>query len=227
MRFFNALLFLLTPLFGLSQIVSTNPETVETALIQKRKLQENALVKNIAFTNIGTTIMSGRVVDLAVNPNNPNEFYAAYASGGLWHTKNNGTTFTPILDTANTQNIGAIAVHWNTNTIWVGTGENNSSRSSYAGIGILKSTDNGATWINMGLKDAHHIGSIAINEQNPNEVIIGVIGHLYSPNQQRGIFKTTDGGATWKNTLFISENTGIIDVKVQPDNFNIQYAAAW
>ena len=227
MRFFNALLFLLTPLFGLSQIVSTTPETVETALIQKRKLQENALVKNIAFTNIGPTIMSGRVIDLAVNPNNPNEFYAAYASGGLWHTKNNGTTFTPILDTANTQNIGAIAVHWNTNTIWVGTGENNSSRSSYAGIGILKSTDNGATWINMGLKDTHHIGSIAINEQNPNEVIIGVIGHLYSPNQQRGIFKTTDGGATWKNTLFISENTGIIDVKVQPDNFNIQYAAAW
>ncbi len=171
--------------------------------------------------------MSGRVVDLAVNPNNPNEFYAAYASGGLWHTKNNGTTFTPILDTANTQNIGAIAVHWNTKTIWVGTGENNSSRSSYAGIGILKSTDNGATWINMGLKDAHHIGSIILNEQNPEEIVIGVIGHLYSPNQQRGIFKTTDGGATWKHTLYISENTGIIDVKVQPDNFNIQYAAAW
>lgn len=227
MRFFNALLFLLTPLFGLSQIVNTTPETVETALIQKRKSQENALVKNIAFTNIGPTIMSGRVIDLAVNPDNPNEFYAAYASGGLWHTKNNGTTFTPVLDTANTQNIGAIAVHWNTNTIWVGTGENNSSRSSYAGIGILKSTDNGATWTNMGLKDAHHIGSIIINEQNPEEIIIGVIGHLYSPNQQRGIFKTTDGGATWKHTLYISENTGIIDVKVQPDNFNIQYAAAW
>ena len=227
MRFFNALLFLLTPLFGLSQIVSTTSETVETALIQKATLQENALVKDIAFTNIGPTIMSGRVVDLAVNPTNPNEFYAAYASGGLWHTKNNGTTFTPILDTANTQNIGAIAVHWKTNTIWVGTGENNSSRSSYAGIGILKSTDNGATWTNIGLKDSHHIGSIVINEQNPKEVVIGIIGHLYSPNQQRGIFKTTDGGATWKNTLFISENTGIIDVKVQPDNFNIQYAAAW
>jgi photosystem II stability/assembly factor-like uncharacterized protein len=227
MRFFNALLFLLTPLLGLSQTVSTTPETVETALILRKKLQGNALVKNIAFTNIGPTIMSGRVVDLAVNPNNPNEFYTAYASGGLWHTKNNGTTFTPILDTADTQNIGAIAVHWNTNTIWVGTGENNSSRSSYAGIGILKSTDNGTNWTNVGLKDAHHIGSIIINEQNPEEVIVGVIGHLYSPNKQRGVFKTIDGGATWKNTLFISENTGIIDVKVQPDNFNMQYAAAW
>jgi len=184
-------------------------------------------VKNIPFTSIGPTIMSGRVVDLEVNPNNPNEFYAAYASGGLWHTKNNGTTFTPILDTANTQNIGAISVHWKTKTIWVGTGENNSSRSSYAGIGILKSTDNGKTWTNVGLKDSHHIGSIIINPNNPDEVVIGVIGHLYSPNKQRGIFKTIDGGKTWKQTLFISENTGIIDVKIQPDNFNIQYATAW
>jgi len=189
--------------------------------------QETSLVKNIPFTSIGPTIMSGRVVDLEVNPNNPNEFYAAYASGGLWHTKNNGTTFTPILDTAETQNIGAIAVHWDTRTIWVGTGENNSSRSSYAGVGILKSTDNGKSWLNVGLTDSHHIGSIAINPNDPDEVAIGVIGHLYSPNKQRGIFKTIDGGKTWEQSLFISENTGVIDLKVQPDNFNIQYAAAW
>jgi len=189
--------------------------------------QETSLVKNIPFTSIGPTIMSGRVVDLEVNPENPNEFYAAYASGGLWHTKNNGTTFTPILDTSETQNIGAIAVHWKTQTIWVGTGENNSSRSSYAGIGILKSADNGSTWANVGLKDSHHIGSIIINPNNPDEVAIGVIGHLYTPNKQRGVFKTIDGGKTWKQSLFISENTGVIDVKVQPNNFNIQYAAAW
>jgi len=189
--------------------------------------QETSLVKNIPFTSIGPTIMSGRVVDLAVNPDNPNEFYAAYASGGLWHTKNNGTTFTPILDTSETQNIGDIAVHWKTRTIWVGTGENNSSRSSYAGIGILKSTDNGKTWTNVGLKDSHHIGSIVIHPNNPDEVVIGVIGHLYSPNKQRGVYKTLDGGKTWNQTLFISENTGIIDVKIQPNNFNIQYAAAW
>lgn len=189
--------------------------------------QEKSLVKNIPFTSIGPTIMSGRVVDLEVNPNNPNEFYTAYASGGLWHSKNNGTTFTPILDTSETQNIGDVAVHWETRTIWVGTGENNSSRSSYAGIGILKSTDNGKNWINVGLKDSHHIGSIVINLNNPDEVVIGVIGHLYSPNKQRGVFKTIDGGKTWKQSLFISENTGVIDVKVQADNFNIQYAASW
>ena len=189
--------------------------------------QETSLVKNIPFISIGPTIMSGRVVDLEVNPENPNEFYTAYASGGLWHTKNNGTTFTPILDTSETQNIGAIAVHWETRTIWVGTGENNSSRSSYAGIGILKSTDNGKHWENVGLTDSHHIGSIVINPNNPDEVVIGVIGHLYTPNKQRGVFKTIDGGKTWKQSLFISENTGVIDVKVQPNNFNIQYAAAW
>jgi len=189
--------------------------------------QETSLVKNIPFTNIGPTIMSGRVVDLEVNPDNPNEFYTAYASGGLWHTKNNGTTFTPILDTAETQNIGDIAVHWKSRTIWVGTGENNSSRSSYAGVGILKSINNGKTWENVGLTDSHHIGSIVINPNNPDEVVIGVIGHLYSPNKQRGIFKTVDGGKTWKQSLFISENTGVIDIKVQSNNFKIQYAAAW
>jgi hypothetical protein len=107
--------------------------------------QQQSLVKNVPFENIGPSVMSGRVTDLEVNPDNPTEFYVAYASGGVWHTVNNGTTFNPILDTSNTQNVGDIAVDWKTKTIWVGTGENNSSRSSYAGIGILKSNDNGKT----------------------------------------------------------------------------------
>ena len=116
--------------------------------------------------------MSGRVVDLAVNPENPSEFYVGYASGGVWHTINNGTTFTPILDSAQTQNVGDIAVDWNTRTIWVGTGENNASRSSYAGIGILKSTDNGETWEHVGLPNSQHIGRILINPNNGNEVML-------------------------------------------------------
>ncbi len=190
-------------------------------------LAQKSLVKNIPFKNIGPTVMGGRVVDAAINPNNSTEFYVGYASGGLWYTNNNGTTFTPVMDNSPTQNIGAVAVDWNNGTIWVGTGENNSSRSSYAGIGILKSTDKGKTWQNMGLPDSHHIGRIQINPNNPNEVVIGVIGHLYTPNSERGIFKTTDGGKTWKKTLFIDENTGIIDVQIAPNNFNVQYAAAW
>ncbi|MBN8566080.1 MAG: glycosyl hydrolase [Flavobacteriales bacterium] len=186
-----------------------------------------SLVKNVKIENIGPTIMSGRVVDVDVNPNKPTEFYVAYASGGVWYSNNNGMSFQPIMDTAPTINVGEIAVDWKNGIIWVGTGEHNASRSSYAGIGVLKSTDKGKTWINTGLKDSHHIGKIEINPTYPNEVIIGVTGHLYSKNVERGIYKTTDGGKTWKQTLFIDDETGIIDISVSPKNFNIQYAAAW
>ena len=205
----------------------TKAQQTQQALIQKEALTETSIVKNIAFKNIGPTVMSGRVVDIDVNPKNTTEFYVGYASGGLWYTNNNGTTFTPVLDSSPTQNIGDIAVDWKNGTLWVGTGENNSSRSSYAGIGILKSTDKGKTWTNVGLTDSHHIGRILINPKNPDEVVIGVIGHLYSSNDERGIFKTTDGGKTWNKTLFINENTGIIDVQPAPNNFNVLYAAAW
>ncbi|MDP3353035.1 MAG: glycosyl hydrolase [Flavobacteriaceae bacterium] len=185
------------------------------------------LVKNIPFTNIGPTIMSGRVIDIDVNPEKPTEFYVAYASGGLWYTNNNGTSFKPVMDNAPTQNIGDIAVDWKNGTIWVGTGENNSSRSSYAGIGILKSTDKGESWTNVGLSDSHHVSRIILNPKNPNEVVIAVIGHLYTTNAERGIFKTIDGGKTWKHTLFINDATGVIDLSVAQDNFKVMYAAAW
>nr|BFF36182.1 hypothetical protein BACT7_10440 [Tenacibaculum mesophilum] len=205
----------------------TSAEKIQQALQQKEALTLTSTIKNIPFKNIGPTVMSGRVVDIDVNPANTTEFYVGYASGGVWHTDNNGTTFTPILDNSPTQNVGDIAVDWKNGTIWVGTGENNSSRSSYAGIGILKSTDKGKTWTNVGLLDSHHIGRILINPKNPDEVIVGSIGHLYSSNNERGIFKTTDGGKTWIKTLFIDENTGIIDIQPVPNNFNILYAAAW
>jgi len=188
---------------------------------------QSSLVKNVAFTSIGPSIMSGRIVDIDVNPNQPTEFYVGYASGGLWYTNNNGTSFTPVLDNAPTINVGDIAVDWNDGTIWVGTGESNSSRSSYSGIGILKSTDKGNTWKNVGLKDSHHIGRICINKNNPDEVIVGVIGHLYSPNSERGIFKTTDGGKTWDHVLFINKNTGVIDISVSQTDSNVMFAASW
>ncbi|TYP99780.1 sortilin (neurotensin receptor 3) [Tenacibaculum adriaticum] len=210
-----------------AQQPATKEDVVQKALQQKEQMVTQSLVKNIPFENIGPTVMSGRVVDIDVNPNNTAEFYVGYASGGLWYTNNNGTTFTPVLDNSPTQNIGDIAVDWKNGTIWVGTGENNSSRSSYAGIGILKSTDKGKTWANVGLYDSHHIGRILINPNNPDEVVIGIIGHLYSPNAERGIFKTSDGGKTWAKTLFINENTGIIDVQQAPNNFSVLYAAAW
>ncbi|MEB8346353.1 glycosyl hydrolase [Flavobacteriaceae bacterium KMM 6898] len=218
---------LVSTVIGTAQMAPSTKADIQKALQQKEIKEANSLVKNIPFKNIGPTIMSGRVVDIDVNPNNPTEFYVGYASGGLWHTNNNGTTFTPIMDNSLTQNVGDIAVDWKTGTIWVGTGENNASRSSYAGIGLLKSIDKGKTWRQMGLEDSHHIGRIILNPSNPDEVVVGVTGHLYSSNEERGIYKTTDGGKTWNKTLFVTKDAGIIDVAMAPNNFNIQYAASW
>jgi len=219
------LLFISISIF--SQQPATKAEEIQKALLQKKELEKSSLVKNVPFENIGPSVMSGRVVDVDVNPENTTEFYVAYASGGLWYTINNGTTFEPVLDNAETINVGDIAVDWKNETIWVGTGENNSSRSSYAGTGILKSVDKGKTWKNVGLIDSHHIGRVVINPNNQDEVVIGVTGHLYSNNEERGVYKTTDGGITWKKTLFINSETGIIDLAYAPDNFDVMYAAAW
>lgn len=196
-------------------------------MVQSLTFAQTNLFEEVKFKSIGPTIMSGRIVDLAVNPENPTEFYAAYASGGLWYTNNNGTSFSPVMDSATTLNCGSVTVDWKSGTIWVGTGEVNASRSSYSGIGILKSTDKGKTWENIGLPESHHISRILVNPKNINEITVGVVGHLYTRNQERGIYKTLDGGKTWKKTLFINDETGIIDVVVSPTNFNIQYAAAW
>ena len=227
MKRFTLFLFVLCYGLASGQQSSTSADKVMESLQQKNQMAETSLVKNIPLKNIGPSVMSGRVVDLDVNPEDPTEFYVAYASGGLWHTLNNGISFTPVLDNSNTQNIGDIAVDWSNGTIWVGTGENNSSRSSYAGIGVLKSTDGGKSWQNMGLHDSHHIGRIIINPNSPNEVVVGVTGHLYTPNDARGVYKTTDGGATWKKTLFVNNAVGIIDVAHAPNNFSLQFAAAW
>lgn len=218
---------LLTAFFAFSQQSATTSDVIKQSLKHKAEMTANSLVRQVPFENIGPTVMSGRVVDLDINPDKPSEFYVAYASGGVWHTVNNGTTFTPIMDNSPTQNVGDIAMHWPTRTLYVGTGENNASRSSYAGIGILKTIDNGESWINVGLLDSHHIGRILIHPEDPDIVVVGVTGHLYSSNAERGIYKTTSGGATWKQTLFIDDTTGIIDLRHSPENFEVMFATSW
>ncbi len=220
-------LFILALAIGFAQPKATPVDNLLESTNTIDRLLSNSLVAQLPLTNIGPSVMSGRVTDLDVNPNAPHEFYVGYASGGLWYTNNNGTTFSPVMDNSPTQNIGDIAVHWSTHTIYVGTGEHNSSRSSYAGIGILKSTDKGASWQHMGLADSHHIGKIEINPSDPDEVVVGVTGHLYSSDSSRGIYKTTDGGASWTQTLSLEDPIGIIEISVAPENFGVQYAAAW
>lgn len=184
-------------------------------------------LKNIAFRNIGPTIMSGRVTDVEVNPDNTNEFYVAYASGGIWHTTNNGQSFTPIFDQQATITTGDMAMNWQTHTLWVGTGEVNSSRSSYAGTGIYKTSDTGKTWKHMGLEESHHIGRIVLHPSNPNIAWVAVLGHLYTKSNERGIYKTIDGGLTWNQTLNINDSTGCVDLQLDPSTPEIVYAASW
>jgi photosystem II stability/assembly factor-like uncharacterized protein len=194
---------------------------------QRAALEKRSVLQAIPFRNIGPTVMSGRVADLEANPADPTEFYVAYASGGLWHTTNNGLSFRPIFDSADVITIGDIAVNWQTGTIWVGTGEVNSSRSSYAGIGVYKSKDKGKTWQYVGLPESHHIGKIQLHPTDDNTAWVAVLGHLYSPNKERGVYKTTDGGNTWKQTLFVDENTGAVEMDINPQNPNELYAAVW
>jgi len=194
---------------------------------QKLLLKANSTINTSAFRNIGPSIMSGRVVDIEVNPTEPTEFYVAYASGGVWHTVNNGQSFTPIFDSTASLIVGDIAVNWKYRIIWVGTGEVNSSRSSYSGMGVFKSANNGKTWDYLGLPESHHIGKILLLPNDPNTAWVAALGHLYSENKDRGIYKTADGGKSWKQTLYIDPNTGGVDIDIDVKNPSTLYAAMW
>ncbi|MCB0654315.1 MAG: glycosyl hydrolase [Saprospiraceae bacterium] len=198
-----------------------------TSFEQRKKLEASSLVNAIEFEQIGPVVQSGRVSEVAVDPMDPTHFFVAYASGGLWETHNNGTSFKPMFQNEMVMSLGAIAVDWKNGIIWLGSGEVNSSRSSYSGTGIFKSTDGGKTFSHMGLGESHHIGRIVIHPENPEVVWVAVLGHLYSPNMERGIYKTEDGGKTWNRTLFVNSNTGAIDLVIDPDDPQVLYASTW
>jgi photosystem II stability/assembly factor-like uncharacterized protein len=197
------------PVFTPSELRLKNTEI-------RKKMLDNSTVKNIAFRNVGPTVMSGRVTDLEVDPADPTHFYVAYASGGLWETKNNGTSYEPLFDNEIVMSIGDIAVNWKTKTIYVGTGENNSSRSSYSGVGLFKSTDNGKSWSHLGLSGTQHIGRIVLHPSNDRIIWVAAMGNLYSSNPDRGVYKTNNGGHTWSKTFFLNEYTGAIDLVIDP-----------
>lgn len=222
-----ALLIAFTGVTVWSQVLPTNAGDRSAGLSKRKQLEAVSLVNHVTFRNIGPSIMSGRVTDIEVNPDDPTKFYVAYASGGLWYTDNNGQSFIPLFDHEDVITIGDFAVDWQHKVIWVGTGEVNSSRSSYAGNGIYKSTDNGATWIYCGLPESQHIGRIVVSPNDMNTVFVAAMGHLYSPNKERGVFKTTDGGLTWKQTLYVDSITGAVDLLIDPNVKSFIYATTW
>jgi photosystem II stability/assembly factor-like uncharacterized protein len=182
----------------------------------------------LKFRSIGPAFTSGRVVGFAVEPGNPAHYFVAVASGGVWKTINNGTTWTPVFDKEGSYSIGAIALDQkNPLTVWVGTGENNSQRSVSYGDGIYRSDDGGKTWKNVGLKTSEHIGRIAIDPKDSDTVYVAAQGPLWGPGGDRGLYKTTDAGKTWKKILSISDNTGVTDVVIDPQNPETLYAAAY
>lgn len=224
MRVFAFLLFMC---FGLV-IIAQSPTAFEARLKTDTDVStENNPVANLPFTNIGPTIFSGRVSDIEVNPDDPSKFFVAYASGGLWYTDNNGTSFRPTFDNEDVITIGDFAVNWTDSIIWIGTGEVNSSRSSYAGLGMYVSYDFGKNWERKGLEETHHIGKVLIDPNDNNHILVSALGHLYSPNNERGIYESTDGGDSWTQQLFVDENSGSVDMIRDPDNSDILYAAIW
>ena len=182
----------------------------------------------LEWRSVGPIVQGGRLVDMEVVPGQPYTFYAAYASGGLWKTTNNGHTFEPLFDHQPSIIMGDIAVDPNNpETIWVGTGENNSSRSSYGGMGIYRSDDGGQNWRYMGLGDTDRIGRILVDPNDSDRIYVAALGKLYSPGGQRGIFRSTDGGKSWQQILEEDDWTGVIDLVFKPDDPNTLYAAAW
>ncbi|MFC2120575.1 WD40/YVTN/BNR-like repeat-containing protein [Bacteroidota bacterium] len=179
------------------------------------------------FRSIGPALTSGRISDLAVNPCKPSEFYVAAASGGVWKTTNNGVTFKPIFDNQGSYSIGCVTIDPNNhNVIWVGTGENNNQRVVSYGDGVYKSEDGGNSWKNVGLKESEHIGMITVDPRNSDVVYVAAYGPLWSAGGDRGVYKTIDGGKSWKKILDISENTGVNEVHMDPRNPDVLYAAA-
>jgi len=182
----------------------------------------------LKFRSIGPAVASGRAIAIAVNPKNKFEYYVGVASGGVWKTVNDGTTWTPIFDGEGSYSIGWVVLDPNDPAVvWVGAGESNSQRSVSYGDGIYRSDDGGKNWQNLGLKKSEHIGRVVVDPRDSKVVYVAAEGPLWGPGGDRGLYKTTDGGKNWKAVLTVGENTGVADVAIDPSNPDIVYAAAY
>ncbi len=223
--------FVCVSVFAVSPAQASGPATadnLEAAWERHQALEASSPFHGLEWRSVGPVRQGGRVVDIEAVPGAPYSFYVAYASGGLWKTTNNGGSFEPVFDHQPTMVMGDVAVDpSNPDTVWVGTGENNSSRSSYGGMGMFRSTDGGATWEPRGLSDSDRIGRIVVDPRDGRRVWVAVLGRLYTPGGARGVFRTNDAGETWTQVLAGDDTTGFIDLTQDPSNSDVLYAAAW
>jgi photosystem II stability/assembly factor-like uncharacterized protein len=202
--------------------------SVHTQEKDKDSLLSDKTFSGLKLRSIGPAMMSGRIADIAINPENQNEWYVAVGSGGVWKTTNAGTTWNPIFDDQTSYSIGCVTLDpKNPLVVWVGTGENVGGRHVAYGDGIYLSSDGGESWKNMGLKESHHISKIIVHPENSNIIWVAAQGPLWNKGGERGVYKTTDCGTTWKKVLGDDEWVGATDLLIDPRDPDILYAATW
>jgi photosystem II stability/assembly factor-like uncharacterized protein len=229
------LLLAMTLAASQAQIRKPTPLSTATSSAARQASWEQRLALNAAspfrgmsWRAVGPKAPGGRIESIDAVPGDPSTIYLGVGSGNVWKTENGGLTWRPIFERESTFTIGALAVSRSRpGLIWVGTGESLMARSSFAGTGMFKSTDDGRTWKNVGLGETHHIGRVILDPGDPDVVYVAALGHQYTYNEERGLFKTTDGGATWTKSLFLSDKVGVGDAVMDPSDSKILYAAAW
>lgn len=220
-------MLLMVAVFLATSVTIAKKKDDEKKDVKEKSFVNSGLVSALKWRSIGPAWCSGRIADFAVNPENTKEFYVGVASGGVWKTTNNGTTWKPVFDKYGSYSIGVVELDPNNpNVVWVGTGENNHQRALGYGDGVYKSLDGGQSFKNMGLKKSRQIGGIVIDPRNSDIVFVAAEGSAWGPGEERGLYKTTDGGETWGKVLEISENTGVNNVKIDPCNPDIMYATS-
>jgi photosystem II stability/assembly factor-like uncharacterized protein len=210
----------LAVLLGASLAPSTL--TAQSAAITAQQLER------LAFRQPGPAVAGGRIHDVEALPDHPATVFVASASGGIWKSVNNGTTWTPVFEHHQVSTFGDLAIaRSNPNVIWAGTGEQNNRQSTSWGNGVYRSTDGGSTWVHVGLEETRHIGRIQVHPSNPDVAYVAALGNLWRASAMRGVFKTTDGGRRWEKVLYLDTLTGVVDLVMDPRNPNTLYAAAY